>query len=82
MIDALGRTIQRGDTVAYPNRRGSRTELCHGTVHSIFDPVDIFGGPASWMRSYLKLQKPNGRRVKVTHLDRVVICRRAEIPTA
>lgn len=92
MMDALGRTIHVGDTVAYPNRHDSVTELCHGVVvkareigepiRRVYRPtpstetVATKYGPAS-----LTVRKPNGRRVVVRHIERVVVCRRPEIPT-
>jgi hypothetical protein len=65
----LGRPILVGDTVAYPNRRGSVTEMCLAEIELV--------GVGSWL--YARKETTN-RLVKLTHLERVVVCRRADTP--
>lgn len=70
MFDALGTTISIGDTVAYPVRRGSITELRTGYV--VCMPANGgLGVSRTW----------DGRCWTVTRTDRVVVCRRPYIPT-
>lgn len=80
MIDALGRIIYPGDTVAYPNRHGSVTELCLGEVVST-TPLVYRNGFFAGVNG-IRVVRPSGRHVIVKHIERVVVCRRAEIPTA
>jgi len=58
--DFLGREIKAGDLVVYPVRRGSRMWLNKLTVTQALDDT-------------LMGFSPEGRRIKITNLDNVVV---------
>lgn len=60
--DFLGRNINVGDTIVYPGRKGSALWLASGKAVETSD----FG-------NHLHIDTPNGKRVKLSHLDRVAV---------
>jgi len=62
--DVTGREIKVGQRLAYPVRKGSRMWLCTARVEGI---VNGAGGYTVHARN------PEGRSVKITSLERIVI---------
>lgn len=78
--DFLGKTINVGDTIVYPGRRGSSLWLNWGVVREIVDR-EGYGGELSVLRVGRRIIRPgytgnygkDGTVVTVTELDRVAV---------
>lgn len=62
--DLTGRELKAGQRIAYPVRKGSVMRMCTARLEHISEGVGGFT---------LHARNPDGRAVKVTGLDRVVI---------
>lgn len=69
--DFLGRVIEVGDTIVYPNRQGSRMWLTKAEVLGISWPKQKDTSPN--VKYTLSIIRSDGRRAQITKLDRVVV---------
>ncbi len=68
MTDFLGNEIKVGDEIVYPNRSGSSMWMCRGTVTALRPRASYRG-----LRTVLDVKLPDGKKVVVEKLSRVVV---------